>query len=578
MTEENNLKNIEDSIDLPLNKGRENRLKIMDYFNKLISLADKDNAKPIDDQYVDRPSLYENIKSRIIDLKDYLRTDYSLEHYSLLIYELLFVGKNDFNYDKFDMKCKTFKLILDILLRKSDLKSELEYMGEVKNEKKVWESLIDLMIEKMQASAVLFCAFLEYYETKEQIIAFLLDMLQGINDYTIKINFKLQNLDEKEENIAQDFFAIYNDEIEYFQIDYKDNHIVKTPLGEEEIIKAQEEEIGNQFWNGKISDLIQEIPQENIGVDYDDKKKDEGKGIAKNIELDIKGEEEKAKISDGEKNIKNKLEQGVFRANETEMTENMVSSNDINMADNKESNKEIQELKGIITKMSNAISKLMDENKKQHQDISKMGKEISYLKKENRIQSNLLLKSKEIRNKDKAVYRQAIRELNEKITNVQDDLNLIKARDAIKSFIDYFYKGFGLNGDFDYRDKASSIATQLNFFNDYKKYDIELINTLRILLIEGGKKIYEGNDLAHNIAISSDLLLRLFKTINSSLECDKLISKLSPIKGDTIIMNSIKNRKDNYNNKQKLEEREKIIYSSLNKMDIISVFELEKNK
>ena len=43
-------------------------------------------------------------------------------------------------------------------------------------------------------------------------------------------------------------------------------------------------------------------------------------------------------------------------------------------------------------------------------------------------------------------------------------------------------------------------------------------------------------------------------------------------------MNSIKNRKDNYNNKQKLEEREKVIYSTLKKMDIISVFKLEKNK
>ena len=503
MTEENSLKNVEDSIHLQLNKGRENRLKIIYYFNKLITLADKDNAF-VDAQYVDQPSLYENIKSRIIDLKDFLRTTHSLEHYSLLIYELLFIGKNDFNYDKFDKKCQTFELILNILLNKSNSEFEENYMIEVKNEKKVWKSLIDLMVKKMQASAVLFCAFLEYYKTKEQIIAFFLDMLQGMNDYTIKINFKLEDLDnEKEENIAQDFYEIYNDKIQYFQIDYKDSHIVKTPLGEQEIIKAQEEEIGNQFWNGKISDLIEEDPQENIGVDYDDRKKDEGKGTSKNIELDIKGQEEKAKISDGEKNIKNKLEQGVFRANETEMTENMVSSNDINMADNKGLNKEIQELKGIITKMSNAISKLMDENKQQHEDISKIGREISNLKKENRIQNNLLLKSKEIRNKDKVIYRQAIRELNEKITNVQDDLNLIKATDAIKSFIDYFYKGFGLKGDIDYRDKASSIATQLNIFNDYNKYDIELINTLRILLIEGGKKIYEDNDLAHNIAISS---------------------------------------------------------------------------
>ena len=142
------------------------------------------------------------------------------------------------------------------------------------------------------------------------------------------------------------------------------------------------------------------------------------KAPKKNIELDIKGQEEKAKISDGEKNIKNKLEQGVFRANETEMTENMVSSNDINMADNKGLNKEIQELKGITTKMSNAISKLKDENKQQHEDISKLidknkqqNEEISNLKKENRIQNNLLLKSKEIRNKDKVIYRQAIREL-----------------------------------------------------------------------------------------------------------------------------------------------------------------------
>ena len=43
--------------------------------------------------------------------------------------------------------------------------------------------------------------------------------------------------------------------------------------------------------------------------------------------------------------------------------------------------------------------------------------------------------------------------LKNELNKVQFDLNLIKSRGAIKTFIDYFYRGFNLKGAVSYEEK-----------------------------------------------------------------------------------------------------------------------------
>ena len=179
------------------------------------------------------------------------------------------------------------------------------------------------------------------------------------------------------------------------------------------------------------------------------------------------------------------------------------------------------------------MSEMKKKNEAQEYIIKDMNKRISNqnnmikeLKKENKFQNNTILRNKQNQIKSQQIIRETYNEFSKRLSDVESDLNMIKSRDAIKSFIDYFYNGFRLNGDNDYRDKAIKILEKLNKYNDFNKYDPILGNTLRFLLRKGAEKIYKGNDLAHEINSSEGWLLQLFETIEPNMKYGNIVKKL----------------------------------------------------
>ena len=84
-------------------------------------------------------------------------------------------------------------------------------------------------------------------------------------------------------------------------------------------------------------------------------------------------------------------------------------------------------------------------------------------------------------------------------------------------------------------------------------------------------ELYTGNYLAHELDMSSKWLLKLFDIIEPNMKCENIAEKLSLEKADDIIMQSINNRKNNFKDKAKLEENEKVIFSTVSEKKIISI-------
>ena len=567
-------------LDKFLDKEKENKTKIIDYLNKLITLVDGKYAYLINQAAKDIPFLYYIIKSKLQDLKNVLMEEYSLEHFCLMIYELLFIGQTSFNYDDFESKSYAFELVLNILNNDvSTINKEPIYINEVKNKKNEWKSLIDYISLILPGFTLILCMFLKYFEKNEQIIQFLIELLQGLKSFTIKINFNLEDLNDMSENcIAEDFIKILSDNTGYFELAYENGHIIKKLSTEEEKIK--EEEQVNIYLNEKNEDLIRKNPNiltkykndNNSKYDINDnnisdkekaqKTSNENQAIKINLtsETKIKTKEQKKK----DKNI------GKIKEDESQMNQAKKESKSENENASIKSDKydilleEIQKLKMLISTQA-------DEIKSQADEIKSQANEIRELKNENKLQKNSLLRTKENHIKSDKKTQEKINKLEGTLNDVRYELNLIKSRDAIKSFINYFYKGFSLDGEIDFRDKASRILERFNKYNDFNQNDIILANTLRILIKKGADLLYKGNDLAHEISNSNTWLLELFKIIEPCNKYENIINKFSLVKADYIIMRSIQNRHINYKDKTKLEECEKVIFSQVSEKDISTI-------
>ena len=155
--------------------------------------------------------------------------EYSLKHFCLMIYELLFIGPTYFNFDNFKSKSHAFELVLNILNNDlTHLDEEKHYINDVINTKNVWKSFIDKISIKLPGFTLIFCVFIKYFQKNEQIIQFLIDFIQGLTTFSIRINFNLKDLnDMNENNIAKDFFTIFSDNTKYFELVYDNGHIIK---------------------------------------------------------------------------------------------------------------------------------------------------------------------------------------------------------------------------------------------------------------------------------------------------------------------------------------------------------------
>ena len=92
---------------------------------------------------------------------------YSLKHFCLMIYEILFIDSTSINYDDFQNKSYAFDLVLNLLNDNySRIDEEKIYVDELLYKKNVWASLINYIHSILPGYTLIFCLFLKHLKKK----------------------------------------------------------------------------------------------------------------------------------------------------------------------------------------------------------------------------------------------------------------------------------------------------------------------------------------------------------------------------------------------------------------------------
>ena len=148
-----------------------------------------------------------------------------------------------------------------------------------------------------------------------------------------------------------------------------------------------------------------------------------------------------------------------------------------------------------------------------------------------------------------------IYQLEKELSEVKSDLNLIKSRDALKVFIDFFYKGAGFTEYLPYGTRVDKILIKFDEYQDTEKYNLEIIKMIIQLLKTSAKKIKLGNFDAHHFE-TDDILLHIFEIIDPKKECNALIERLKNIKADKVVNEILLKREEYYYDKDLVEKEE----------------------
>ena len=550
----------------------EKNIKILACLNELKAIIEKSTAQPFEINKDDKYESEINIRNSVSYLEESSLEINNFESINLKLFKLLFIPNGHLKYVDLDEKIKDYQLALKLL--KNELKAEekIDYIDKVIKIKKIigWKKLLKSTFVTISDLELIIAIVLKFSKSIVEISDFLMFILKKKHFYNFEIKFDLNNLiDTPEENIAESFNNLFKNDTEYFYLDFENGNIVKKSLSAEETSKAiNQTENENQDSkkknkkkknkkNKKKSEHSQELISESIkGEDAktttvsqkeekpdekENSKKDESeKNETKNIEITEEEEENQS-----EKNIINSeeisVESRIISIKDEEKNDlKEIVNNLINEV--KEQKKELQEQKNKQEIQNKEITDLKSTNIQIKEKAKRQEKEITDLKNTN-IQINKKAKTQEKEITDlkntNIQLKENYKNLNNKLVTIKNkldrvelELNLIKSRGAIKTLIDFFYKGFNLKGEVLYEDKFAKIAEKLNQFNDIEKYDIVTINKIRIILKESVAKYLKSNKNAHILDKSKPILTQLFSLIEPNDNYEEVINKLVSIRAD----------------------------------------------
>ena len=590
----------------------EKNIKILACLNELKAIIEKSTAQPFEINKDDKYESEINIRNSVSYLEESSLEINNFESINLKLFKLLFIPNGHLKYVDLDEKIKDYQLALKLL--KNELKAEekIDYIDKVIKIKKIigWKKLLKSTFVTISDLELIIAIVLKFSKSIVEISDFLMFILKKKHFYNFEIKFDLNNLiDAHEANIAESFNNLFKNDTEYFYLDFENGNIVKKSLSAEETSKAiNQTENENQDSkkknkkkknkkNKKKSEHSQELISESIkGEDAktttvsqkeekpdekENSKKDESeKNETKNIEIT---EEEE---NQSEKNIINSeeisVESRIISIKDEEKNDlKEIVNNLINEV--KEQKKELQEQKNKQEIQNKEITDLKSTNIQIKEKAKRQEKEITDLKNTN-IQINKKAKTQEKEITDlkntNIQLKENYKNLNNKLVTIKNkldrvelELNLIKSRGAIKTLIDFFYKGFNLKGEVLYEDKFAKIAEKLNQFNDIEKYDIVTINKIRIILKESVAKYLKSNKNAHILDKSKPILTQLFSLIEPNDNYEEVINKLVSIRADAIILESINNKENYFHdfNYAIFKEKEKITFEKINKDKLLSI-------
>jgi epidermal growth factor receptor substrate 15 len=363
-----------------------------------------------------------------------------------------------------------------------------------------------------------------------------------------EIKFDLNNLiDVPEANIAESFNNLFKNDTEYFYLDFENGNIVKKSLSAEETSKAinqtenenQDSKKKNKKKKNKKNKKKIEHSQELISESI---KGEDAKTTTVSQKEEKPDEKENSKKDESEKNETKNIE--ITEEEENQSEKNIINSEEISVESRIISIKdeEKNDLKEIVNNLINEVKEQKKELQEQKNKQEIQNKEITDLKSTNiQIKEKAKRQEKEITDlkNTNIQLKENYKNLNNKLVTIKNkldrvelELNLIKSRGAIKTLIDFFYKGFNLKGEVLYEDKFAKIAEKLNQFNDIEKYDIATINKIRIILKESVAKYLKSNENAHILDKSKPILAQLFSLIEPNDNYEEVINKLVSIRAD----------------------------------------------
>ena len=549
----------------------EKNIKILACLNELKAIIEKSTAQPFEINKDDKYESEINIRNSVSYLEESSLEINNFESINLKLFKLLFIPNGHLKYVDLDEKIKDYQLALKLL--KNELKAEekIDYIDKVIKKKKIigWKKLLKSTFVTISDLELIIAIVLKFSKSIVEISDFLMFILKKKHFYNFEIKFDLNNLiDAHEANIAESFNNLFKNDTEYFYLDFENGNIVKKSLSAEETSKAinqtenenQDSKKKNKKKKNKKNKKKIEHSQELISESI---KGEDAKTTTVSQKEEKPDEKENSKKDESEKNEtknieiteeeENQSEKNIINSEEISVESRIISikdeeKNDLKEIVNnlinevKEQKKELQEQKNKQEIQNKEITDLKSTNIQIKEKAKRQEKEITDLKNTN-IQINKKAKTQEKEITDlkntNIQLKENYKNLNNKLVTIKNkldrvelELNLIKSRGAIKTLIDFFYKGFNLKGEVLYEDKFAKIAEKLNQFNDIEKYDIATINKIRIILKESVAKYLKSNENVHILDKSKPILAQLFSLIEPNDNYEEVINKLVSIRAD----------------------------------------------
>ena len=528
----------------------EKNIKILACLNELKAIIEKSTAQPFEINKDDKYESEINIRNSVSYLEESSLEINNFESINLKLFKLLFIPNGHLKYVDLDEKIKDYQLALKLL--KNELKAEekIDYIDKVIKIKKIigWKKLLKSTFVTISDLELIIAIVLKFSKSIVEISDFLMFILKKKHFYNFEIKFDLNNLiDVPEANIAESFNNLFKNDTEYFYLDFENGNIVKKSLSAEETSKAinqtenenQDSKKKNKKKKNKKNKKKIEHSQELISESI---KGEDAKTTTVSQKEEKPDEKENSKKDESEKNETKNIE--ITEEEENQSEKNIINSEEISVESRIISIKdeEKNDLKEIVNNLINEVKEQKKELQEQKNKQEIQNKEITDLKSTNiQIKEKAKRQEKEITDlkNTNIQLKENYKNLNNKLVTIKNkldrvelELNLIKSRGAIKTLIDFFYKGFNLKGEVLYEDKFAKIAEKLNQFNDIEKYDIVTINKIRIILKESVAKYLKSNENAHILDKSKPILAQLFSLIEPNDNYEEVINKLVSIRAD----------------------------------------------
>lgn len=501
-----------------------------------------------------------------------------INHYKeiyLETFELLFLGEKDFNYDRLSEKIAFF----DLFQQAYPTDGEKKYIDKISEKKKEWAKIINLLFISFHRFGLLFCGWLDFSVEKTRLFQFLVNYSRIY--YKINVDLNIQEINKVEDRKIAEFFndLISNDCDDYIKIVINENNLEIKLQDPDELMtsfqKEYEEEEEDPDLSGKnavkriITDVKQKIKTKKSKA-RKKRKNEKDKIGAKN------NDKKKEEIKEEEKKQENEINSNSNNPIPNESYIQPPDKNEIKtISTDEEKKKAIQEEMVIenIKSLEERIRKLEERNKemeKRNTEMEKRNKEMEKrnieMEKRNTEMEHAIFfmanKNKNLKNRHNTLKKK-VKETEIKLSRVEDTVNLIQARDAIKAFIDFFYFGLKFTELISYEERVNKILVRLKSKQNIKKIDPTLLSEINFLLASCSRKLKLGNDYAHKFDRTKDVFAKLFSEIDPNKNCNNIRNKLEKGNTDKIIFKLLDVRDNFHSNKAKLYEEEKALYDAM---------------